>query len=151
MEIKPSNLVIGMLIVVAIFSPLFLGLSKLTTNYGVTIPERYNDTFTTLSDMSTMDDYTEELKSSVMNEEEPPKTLIGEAIDILGKYFERGYKTLQLVPKTLGVFTGMVNAILDTNINLFGTATLSLRFLAISIVAMGIVFAIVAVLVKWWV
>lgn len=151
MELKASNFIIGLLLITAIFTPLFMWLSALLNNYGVDVPDKYNNTFTTLSDMSTMDSYTEEYKTSLMNEDEPPKTLIGEAIDIVGKYFERGYKTLQLVPKTLGVFTGMVNGILDSNVNLFGTATLSLKFLATSVVAILLLFGIVSVLVKWWV
>lgn len=150
-----TNFVYGMIIAIGCFAVLFGFASKIMNNYAVPIPEKYNKTFIQLSNMTGIDEQTEELKEITFKEDpNATSTFFGrleEKFDILGLYFTRGYKGIMIFPRTIGIFTGMVNAILDSNVNLFGTATISLRFIILSLVIVAAIGVIISVLVKWWI
>lgn len=149
-EFKASNFLYGLIFVVGVFMVLWGFSAQMMVNYGVPVPNKYNDTFTVLTDRTMIDQTTAELKSATLDEDQPPKTLVGESIDIIGKYFERGLKTVRLVTNTGAIFTSIVDAILDTNVNLFGEATVSLKFIVLSVFIVAIVFLILGALIKWY-
>lgn len=152
---KLSNFVYGMIIVIGVFAVLFSFASKTVVNYGVPVPTKYNQSFIALSNMTAIDEQTTELKEATFKED--PNATSGffgrleEKFDILGLFFTRGYKAVMIFPRTIGVFNSMVNVILDSNVNLFGTATVSLRFMITSLVIVAMISVIIAVLVKWWI
>ncbi len=149
MELKASNFIIALIIIAGIFTPLFSFIVEFAVNYGVSVPVQYNQTFASIQDKTGINTYTETLKESTYNENEPPKSVIGEAVDILGKYFERGYKTVQLIPSVISLFENMLNDILGTNNIIFGNAGAIIYFIVISIISVGFTFLLISALIKW--
>lgn len=149
-----SSFVYGMILFVGIMA-VFFGFASMTMNqYGVTVPTKYNQTFTTLSNMTAINEQTEALKVTTLDEDQNATSskfgVFTDLADIVGIYFTKGYRTAKLIPNTLGVFNDMVDASLDTNVNMYGSATLSLRFIVGSLILMFIVFGIASILLKWW-
>lgn len=152
---KLSNFVYSMIIIIGVFGVFFGFASKLVNNYDVDVPEKYNQSFIALSNMTAIDEHTEAIKEVTLAED-PNATSsffgrLEEKFDIIGLYFTKGYKGVKIFPRTIKVFNGMVSAILDTNVNLFGTATISLRFMVTSLVLVAVLSLIIGILVKWWI
>lgn len=151
---KISNFVYGMIISVGIFTVFFIFAADTLLNYGVTIPEQYNTTFTKLSNMSAMDDQTLAIKEATLREDANATSgffgRLEVLSDILGIYYSRGYQAVTLVPNTVDVALDMSNSVLDTN-NLWGTAGPALRFIVTSLIIVAVMFLIISILVKWWV
>ena len=151
MEFKASNFIIALIIITGCFAPLFTYLVVLTNNYGVPVPGAYNQTFQIIQNRTQINQQTAALKSSVLNEEEQSQSFIGEALDILGKYFERGYKSAQILPQTISIFDTMAAEVTSSNNPLFGNTGNILYFIAISIVTVGILALLISALLKWWI
>lgn len=152
---KLSNFMYGMIIVIGIFAVLFSFASKAVTNYGVPVPDKYNESFIALSNMTVIDEQTNELKETAFKEDSNSSSSffgrLEEKFDILGLFYIKGYKAVMIFPRTISIFNTMVNVILDSNVNLFGTATVSLRFIITSLVMVAIISVILSILTKWWV
>lgn len=153
--VKVSNFMYGMILTIGIFAVLFGFASKMANNYGVTVPGKYNQTFAVLSNMTPIDDTTETLKETTLTEDTNQTASffgrIQERFDISGLFFIRGLKALKVFPNTINIFSNMVDALLDNEVNLFGTATVSLRFIVVSMVIVAIMSLIIAAIVKWWI
>lgn len=152
---KLTTFMYGMIISIAVFTVLFSVGSKLIVNYNVPIPAQHNATFVAMTNMTAINEQTADLKAKALKEDVNKTTgffgQLEERFDILGLYFQRGYKTAQIIPRTTNIFFTMVDAILDSNLNLFGIATVSLRFMIMNLVLVAIIGVIIALLVKWWV
>ena len=149
-----SDFIYGMIIVVGVMS-VFFGFASITMNqYGVTVPDKYNETFQVLSNMTAIDDQTQAFKETTLDEDENKTSSwlgsLADKADIIGNYFSQGYRTVRLVPDTVDVFNGMVDASLDTNVNMYGSATTSLRFIVTSLALMFLVIGIASLLLKWY-
>lgn len=152
--VKLSDFMYGMIITIGVFAVLFAFTSKLVVNYGVSVPSNYNKTFMALSNMTPIESQTNELKTEALQENGSSSGFFGriqDRFDISGLFFIRGLRALNVFPKTINVFTNMVDMILDNDVNLFGTATVSIRFIVVSLVIVALISVIVAALVKWWV
>lgn len=144
-----------MILVVGIFGVLWGFNAKLMQNYGVSVPQQYNETFQIITDTSGIDNTTAELKSLAFKDDVNRSTSffgrLEERFDILGLYFKLGYETISLTPKSIKIFVLMSDSVLDSNTNLLGTATRSIRFMIISAILVAFIFLLIAVAVKWWV
>lgn len=150
-----TNFAYGMIITIGVFAVLFAFASKLMLNYSVPIPAEHNETFIQLSNMTAIDEQTEDLKEIAFKENINASTSflgrLEEKFDIIGLYFTRGYKAVQIFPKTVGIFTGMVSSLLSSNAHILGIAAAALRFIIISLVIVAVVGVIISLLVKWWI
>lgn len=145
-----STFVYGIMISVAIVSIFLTASIKLMDNYNTNIPTEYNDSFTTISDFSTIEDNTQDLKESVLSESETSKIpIIGDALDVLGKYFEAGVKSARLVASYLNVFETLATETLDKNAQFLGSAYAPIKALIISLVAVLILFLLIGVYLRY--
>lgn len=140
---KASDFMYGMIISIGIISVLTIFLSQLFTNYSISVPAEHNDTLNLMSDISSINDYVEEQKEQALSETEKDKTLLGEALDIIGFWFERGVKTLKLIPDILTLFETIINAGINSVSGLLGITTAALRFMAVSIVTVFIILGVI--------
>lgn len=154
-EFRISYFIIGLAVFIAVSGVLWGFHAKMMENYGVTVPAQYNKTFQEITDMSGIDNTTAELKSLAFKDDvNKSKSFFGrleEKYDILGLYFELGYETVGLTPKSLKIFNTMSDSMIDSNSNILGSAGPYLRFLGVSIVVILLIFLLVAIAVKWWV
>jgi len=142
---KASDFMYGMIISIGIISVLAIFLSQLFTNYAVVVPAEHNKTLTLMGNISSVNVYVEEQKEQALSETEKEKTLIGEVLDILGFWFERGVKTLKLIPDILMLFEGIIGAGISSSSSVLGIAAPVLKFM---IVSMATVFIVIGVLIS---
>jgi len=142
---KASDFMYGMILSIGILAVITIFLSQLFTNYAVTIPAEHNKTLTLMSNISSVNVYVEEQKEQALSETEKEKTLLGNVLDILGFWFERGVKTLKLIPNILGLFSSIASAGINSASSILGIAAGPLKFIVIS---MATVFLIIGVIIS---
>lgn len=145
----------GIILIVGIFAIYFGFASAMVNSYSVPIPTKYNDTFVKLSNMTVINEQTEALKQTTLKEDENATSgffgRLEEKFDIAGLFFMKGYKAVQIFPKTIGVFSSMVDTILDSGSIVFGSAIVSVRFIVTSLIIVAVIAAVLAILIKWWI
>lgn len=142
---KVSNFMYGMIVAIGLFSILALGFfPQLFINYNVPLTSGYNKTFTTLSNYSGLNKYVETQKQNTLAETGTQKTnIIGQAFDVLGYWFERGYGALKATKDVIGLFSTIVEVSLDSLSQYLGIAVGPLKFIIISCVVVAIVIGVI--------
>lgn len=154
-EFRASNFIISIIFIIAVFGVLWGFNSKLMVNYGVSVPSKYNETFQIITNTSGIDSTLQELKaSSLKDTSNRTNTFLGklsDKLDVIGLYFKLGYETMSITPKSMRIFTTMSDSVLDSNTNLLGSSTPYINFLIYSLILVGFIFLLVAIIIKWWV
>lgn len=133
---KFSTFIIS-LVWISFFAVIFTGfISNLAINYGV---DNTNLDFDSYNKLQELDTTTKELKEGVESFE--TKTGI---LDIIGAYFENGYRTAKTALKSIDVFFSMTNdALDDPSINIP-----AIQYLKTSIIITITIFLVIGVLLS---
>ena len=146
---KASKLLYGLVISISLFGIMFIFISQLTKNYGVAVPDGFNQTFQKMTDITEVKGEIYELKNESIPTKNPPKTLIGEAIDIIGKYFERGLKVIRIIPNTIDILKNIFTSGIDSSSNILGITTDPIKTIVILCLVIGIVTFVISTYLKW--
>lgn len=144
-----SKIVYAMIAIVAVFAILFTWQSNLIVSYNKELPNEYNETFQLMSNMKNISDQVGDYKELALSESNEDASPFSQFVDIIGKYFERGVKIIQLVPNMLNLIDTMLQSILGSNVNLLGIAVTPLNFLVIIGLTAIITFAIISILLRY--
>lgn len=140
---KASKLMYGIIIMLTVMGVLTIFLGQFFVNYGVTIPAAQNETLNLLADSTAIDVYIEEQKQEALSEDEPPSTLLGEALDILGFWFQRGIQTLKLIPKVLTLAETLTTSAITSASGSLGISAIPLRNMIIALLTVFIILGVI--------
>lgn len=141
--VKASTFMYSIIIIVTVFAVLGGFISSLSLNYNVNIPAQDNKTLNILKNMTAVNVYIHNQTNTGLSEDKTPKTWIGEALDILGLWFERGLATIKLIPNVLTFFEAMFSAAIESSSGLLGTAYQPLKFMVIGLVTVAIIMGVI--------
>jgi len=139
---KISNFMVAMIFSMGVFTIMSIFLGNMLSNYAIVVPSEYNKTWQRYQNTTAIDNYIETQKKGTLQEEGETKTIIDQAADILGLWFERGYKTLKAIPSILGLFEELVSAGLESISSILGIAYKPLQFMIIGSITVLIVIGI---------
>ena len=141
---KLSSFMYGMILSVGLFAILSVVLGQLFVNYAVPLTSGYNTTFAALANTTGVASIVEEQKAATLTEgSNAPKSLVGQAFDILGFWFERGFAALKGVGNSIGLFYTITDVSLNSLTQYLGFSIEPLRFMIGALIVVAITIGII--------
>lgn len=140
---KISNFMYAMILTIGVFAIMAGFLGQFFTNYNIALPAKYNETIDAFKNASAINVYVEQQKTDSLAEDSGQKSILGEAADILGFWFERGYSALKASKNIVELFTSLVGLGIESLSGFIGISAAPLKFILISLVVVAIVVGVI--------
>lgn len=133
-----------MIVSIGLFAILAVVFGQIFVNYGVPLTDNYNTTFRALSNMSGINKAVESQKTDVLTESgNTQSNPVGQALDLLGYWFNRGYSALKATVTVTSLFTTITDAGLNSLSQFIGIAVEPLKFIITACVVVSIAIGII--------
>lgn len=148
---KASEFMYSLILTVGIMAIMGAFFTSTFITNNVAINSTYNRTLNTMQDINKTTALILEQKQSGLIETNvtTSRNVLSEFLDVVGFWFEKGWLTVKLIPKSLELAINMFDVGLNSIASILGISYNPIRFIVIGLLTVSIVFFILAVLIKW--